>query len=379
MLDPLPRVVLTGGVSGGHTFPLVAVARVLRRRYPNGVELLFVGARGAFEESTMEAEQIPVKTVWYGKMRRYFSLLNYLDYFKMPLGFVQALWYLFWFLPDAVFSKGGAASVPVVLAARLYRIPVLLHDSDAVAGRANIWLAKIAQKVAIAYPSAAQFFPEHKVALTGNPVREEIRSGERERAIARFQTDATKKTLFVVGGSQGARDLNRAVLRALPLLLAKDIQVIHQTGTAHLADVAMLAAEIGIPIEGGSYHPVAFLSAQEMGDALALADVVVSRSGAGSIAEIAACRKALILVPLPSAANDEQRKNAYSIAEIGGALVLEESNLGEHLLMEKILTLLDNEGLRVDMGEHLSAFYHADAAEKLADGLIDMMPDYRSV
>jgi UDP-N-acetylglucosamine--N-acetylmuramyl-(pentapeptide) pyrophosphoryl-undecaprenol N-acetylglucosamine transferase len=373
MANQIPRVVLSGGVSGGHTYPLIAVARVLRKRYPQGIELLFLGGGGVFEQTAMEAEGIPMRRILYGKMRRYFSFLNYLDFFKLPLGILQALWHLLLFMPDVVFSKGGAASVPVVLAARFYRIPVLIHDSDSVAGRANAWLGKWVQKVAIAYPSAAQYFPSGKTALTGNPVREEILFGSKERARERFGLDPQKKTLVLFGGSQGAHGLNNALLRVLPLLLTRGVQIIHQTGSNHLKGVLALAAELGVPTESGSYHPIDFLSAEEIGDTLAVADIVVSRAGAGSIAEIAACRKALVLVPLPSAANDEQRKNAYDIAEIGGALVLEEANLGEHLFLENLENLLNNDDLRAEMGEKLHVFYHPDAAERIADGLIDLM------
>ena len=373
MANQIPRVVLSGGVSGGHTYPLIAVARVLRKRYPQGIELLFLGGGGVFEQTAMETEGIPMRRILYGKMRRYFSFLNYLDFFKLPLGILQALWHLLLFMPDVVFSKGGAASVPVVLAARFYRIPVLIHDSDSVAGRANAWLGKWVQKVAIAYPSAARYFPAGKTALTGNPVREEILSGSKERARERFGLDPQKKTLVLFGGSQGAYGLNNALLRILPLLLMKGVQIIHQTGSNHLKGVLALAAELGVPTESGSYHPIDFLSAEEIGDVLAVADIVVSRAGAGSIAEIAACRKALVLVPLPSAANDEQRKNAYDIAEIGGALVLEEANLGEHLFLENLENLLNNDDLRAEMGEKLHVFYHPDAAERIADGLIDLM------
>ena len=373
MANQIPRVVLSGGVSGGHTYPLIAVARVLRKRYPQGIELLFLGGGGVFEQTAMETEGIPMRRILYGKMRRYFSFLNYLDFFKLPLGILQALWHLLLFMPDVVFSKGGAASVPVVLAARFYRIPVLIHDSDSVAGRANAWLGKWVQRVAIAYPSAARYFPAGKTALTGNPVREEIPSGSKERARERFGLDPQKKTLVLFGGSQGAYGLNNALLRILPLLLMKGVQIIHQTGSNHLKGVLALAAELGVPTESGSYHPIDFLSAEEIGDVLAVADIVVSRAGAGSIAEIAACRKALVLVPLPSAANDEQRKNAYDIAEIGGALVLEEANLGEHLFLENLENLLNNDDLRAEMGEKLHVFYHPDAAERIADGLIDLM------
>lgn len=369
----LPRVVLTGGVSGGHMFPLIAVAQSLRRRFPQGIEFLFVGSRGNFESDEITQAGIPMKRVLTGKWRRYFSLLNIGDCFKMPVGFFQALWHLFFFMPDAVFAKGGAASVPVVLAAWLYRIPVLIHDSDAVAGRANRFLSHFVQRIAISYPSAHQFFPAEKTALTGNPVRQEILLGDGARAAMRFHLSLEKPTVFVFGGSLGAQVLNTAVLRILPRLLEKNIQVLHQTGTQNYKTIVMAVEAVGLKIGESGYVPQAFFKVDELADVIALATVVLSRAGAGSIAELAATKKAAILVPLEGAANDEQRMNAYDVAELGGALVLEEANLGEHILFEKIEELLGNAELRKTMGEKLQSFFHPDAADAIASGVYDLI------
>lgn len=376
----VPRVVLTGGVSGGHTFPLVAVARALSKKFAltssagdGNVEFLFIGSQGRFESDAMEQEHIPVKYILTGKWRRYFSLQNLIDPFKMPVGFIQALWHLFFFMPDAVFAKGGSASVPVVLAAWVYRIPVIIHDSDAVAGRANRFLGHFASRVAIAYPSAHTFFPAGITALTGNPVREEILSGDVARGVSRFGLSSEKPTLLILGGSQGAQPLNKAVLDILPSLLEKNIQVLHQTGNKHYEDIVASVEAYGLSIGESGYVPRPFLAAEELADALACATLVISRAGAGSIAELAATGKTVILVPLESAANDEQRMNAYDVAALGGALVLEEPNLGEHLLLEKIEELLNNQELRKTMGEKLRSFYHPDAADRVADGVRALM------
>ena len=317
-MTDIPRVVLSGGVSGGHTFPLIAVARALRRQFPQGIEFLFIGSRGLFESESMAAEQIPAQYVLTGKMRRYFSFQNFIDPFKVPIGIMQALWKLFVFMPDAVFAKGGSASVPVVLAAWVYRIPVIIHDSDAVAGRANRFLARFATRIAIAYPSAHNYFPAAKTALTGNPVREEILQGDRQRAASTYGLSLDKPTIAIFGGSQGATTLNEAVLRVLPDLLREGVQVIHQTGSEHAEAVTQVVMESGIEPTRQGYVIRGFVSAAEVADILALASVVLSRAGAGSIAELAATKKAAILVPLSSAANDEQRMNAYDIAGIGG-------------------------------------------------------------
>ena len=365
----IPRIVLAGGVSGGHTFPLIAVAHSLRKRFPDGVDFLFIGSKGQIESQSMADENIPAQYVWTGKMRRYFSLLNFSDPFKVPIGVIQALWKLFVYMPDVVFAKGGSASVPVVIAAWIYQIPVVIHDSDAVAGRANRFLARFATRIAIAYPSAEKYFPKGKTALTGNPVREEILQGDVTRAMSTFGLSSQKPTLLILGGSQGATILNESVLRILPELLRQGIQIIHQTGKENYEAILSVVRENGIEPVTSGYVVRDFLTVTELADALAVASLVLSRAGAGSIAELAATKKAVILVPLLNAANDEQRMNAYDIAGIGGAIVLEEPNLGEHILLQKINELMSNQELRTAMGEKIHVFYHPDAADTLADGL----------
>lgn len=371
-MNDIPRVVLTGGVSGGHTFPLIAVARAIRKKN-SSAELLFIGPRGRFEKEAMENEHIPIKYIAVGKWRRYFSLKNFIDPFKLLFGFVQTLWYLFLFMPDAVFAKGSAASAPVVIAAWLYRIPVLIHDSDAAAGKANRFLSHFASRVAIAYPSAHNFFPTNKTAMTGNPVRAEILTGDASRSAKRFGLSLEKPLVLVLGGSQGAQVLNRAALSILPSLLEKNIQVLHQTGRKNYEDVVDSVKEHGLKIGESGYTPWPFFSAEELADALSQATLVVSRAGAGSIAELAAASKAAILIPLMNAANDEQRLNAYDVAALGGALVLEEPNLGEHILFQKIDELLNDAELRKTMAVKLHSFYHPNAADAIADGVMSLM------
>lgn len=373
MAEPI-RIVLTGGVSGGHTFPLIAVAEQIALQTNSNAEFLFIGPKGRFGAEVMEERGIPVKLVATGKLRRYFSLQNLIDPFYIPWGVIQSLWHLYQFVPDAVFSKGGSASVPVVIAAWLYRIPVLIHDSDAVAGMANKFMSRFATKIAIAYPSAHAFFPVEKTALTGNPVRADILDGSRERGYQELGLDPSKKTILAIGGSLGAMKLNEAVLHVLPELLREGVQVVHQTGQEHYGLIENAVKEAGIVPGGASgYVPKAFLPTELLGDVYALADVVISRAGAGSIAELAAHGKAVILIPLPSAANDEQKKNAYSIAHIGGASVLEEANLGEHILLHEIQALLADDAKRAQMGEAIKVFYHPEAAATLAAGVLSMI------
>lgn len=365
------RIVLTGGLSGGHTFPLIAVARAIRARAGAPTDFLYVGSRGQFEEDAMTAEGIPMRYVLSGKMRRYFSFKNLLDPFKVPIGFLQSLWHLFGYMPDAVFAKGGSVSVPVCLAAWALRIPIVIHDSDAVAGRANMLLARFASRIAVAYPSAQILFPPRKTALVGNPVREEILSGDPATANARFGFVADRPLVLVLGGSLGAQSLNKALVRILPQLL-REAQVLHQTGNSNYEETVAMAGEVGVKAGYEGYIPVPFLGPSDLALAFARADVVISRAGAGSIAEIAAWGKPAILVPLSTAANDEQRMNAYDVARAGGALVLEEANLGEHIFFAKTDELLRNPELRATMGKNIRVFYNSDAANMIAEGILSL-------
>jgi UDP-N-acetylglucosamine--N-acetylmuramyl-(pentapeptide) pyrophosphoryl-undecaprenol N-acetylglucosamine transferase len=365
------RIVLAGGGSGGHLFPLVAVAKKLRDLLGSDCELLYVGTGGDLEKDTMEKEGIPAKHVLSGKKRRYFSFQNLIDPLKIPIGIIQSLWILLWFMPDAVFAKGSYASVPVVIAAWIYHIPVLIHESDAVPGTANQLMAKFANRVAASYPHAEQYFPAHDVALTGNPIREGIDQGDVEILRQRLGLTESKPIILVMGGSQGSRIINNAIIKILPQLLQR-VQVVHQTGEKNYDDVVRFAAEFGIKAGHDGYAPIKFMDADLIRHAYAGANLVISRAGANSISEIAANGKPAILIPLESAANDHQAMNAYELARVGGALVLEESNLGEHILFDKINKLLDDPELCQNMGDKIRSFYHPEAAEKIAHGLIEL-------
>lgn len=373
IVEIIMRIVLTGGGTGGHLVPLITVARKIKEKNPD-CDFLFIGPKGKLENEIMENAGVRIKKVMVGKFRRYFSFLNVVDFFKVPIGIIQALFHLLVYMPDAVFSKGGYASFPVVLASWFYRIPVLIHESDANPGMANSMLAKFSKRVAVSYPQAKIYFPESQVVLTGNPVREDINKGDAQKARDMFSLTDIKKVIFVMGGSQGARFINNKLINILPRLLHK-YQVIHQTGENNFEEVKHLAAaEAGIKVGHGGegYCPVPFIG-EEMKDIFAAADLVISRAGANSISEIAANGKPAILIPLENAANNHQRMNAYALAKNGGCIVLEENNLGEHMLIEKIEEIMNNEELRMKLSKNIQAFYHADATERIADGILGMI------
>lgn len=365
------KIVLTGGGTGGHLTPLVAVADKLRSKLGSEADILYVGSGAELERKIMSEKGIPAKFVVSGKMRRYFSLLNFVDFFKIPIGFVQSLWLLLRFMPDVIFSKGGYVAVPIVLAAWVYRIPIMIHESDSAPGIANQFLAKFANRIAVAYPSAEEYFPKEKTALVGNPIRFQITEGDPVMLRRELEFTQSRKTLLILGGSQGSQVINDAIVRILPQLL-QHFQVIHQTGQDNFENVLHQAAEMGVKAGHGGYYATAFMNENKLRDAFALSDLVISRAGATSITEIAANGKAAILIPIAASANDHQHMNAYALAKIGAALVVEEANLGEHILFERINQILDNSELQQSMIEKIKTFYHPAAAEVIANSIIEI-------
>jgi len=225
------RILLTGGGTGGHLFPIIAVVRELKKRTQGAIsdlELLFIGPND-FSKNLLEKEGIMVKTILAGKLRRYFSPKIILDFLKMPIGFFQALWYIFIFMPDVTFGKGGYGSLPAVLVSWLFRIPVLLHESDTLPGLANRFLSRFAKRIAISFSKTKEFFPSQKTALIGNPIRIELTQGSKEEAKRIFGLENNKPIILIIGGSQGAQAINEIILSVLPQLLEK-YELIWQTG-----------------------------------------------------------------------------------------------------------------------------------------------------
>lgn len=366
------RIVLTGGGTGGHIFPIVSVAKKVRELAPESADLefLFLGPDGDLEKEAMEKEMIPAKKILSGKLRRYFSASYIPDLIKIPIGIVQSLWQLLVFMPDVVFSKGGYAGVPVVVAAWLYRIPIVIHESDIMPGLANQFAGKLAKKVMVSFPGAANFFSPGKVEISGNPIREELARGNREEAKKIFGLPEGRKIILVMGGSQGAKVINESILHILPKL-AKNFEIIHLTGSSDYESVIQEAGRAGLKVGHNGYHPYPFLR-EEMAQALAVADLVVSRAGANAISEIAANGKPAIIIPIKSSANNHQELNAYALSESGAAIVLEQDNLGENIFFEKIEEVMNSGELQFELSERIKKFYNADAAEKIASEIIKL-------
>lgn len=369
------RIIFTGGGSGGHLYPAIAVAREIKKIAEEeriiDLQLFYFGPEENIPEIAEKEEIIFVHTP-AGKMRRYFSLLNITDLFKTAIGLAKALWQVFVILPDVVFAKGGYGSFPVLFAARLYRIPVIIHESDAVPGRVNAWAGKWAAKVAISFAAAAKYFPKEKTALTGVPIFKRVPGGRVDAAREAFAVFSERPVALFTGGSQGAEVINQTVTQILPDLV-RNYEIIHLPGTQNFEDVAMETTQI---VNGGGgaafYHLAPFLDEVRMRLAYSIADLVVSRAGATVVFEIAAEGKPSILIPLKNSAQDHQRENAYEYAASGAAVVIEQNNLTPSVLFNEIKKLMDDGPQRKRMSEAALKFARPEAAEIIAREILKL-------
>ncbi len=372
------RIVFTGGGTGGHFYPIIAIAEAIqdiaREQYLVQPKLYYIAPQ-PFDERALFENNITFLKSPAGKWRRYASLHNLIDPFYTALGFLWSLIQLIRLYPDVVISKGGYASVPTVLAARLIRIPIIIHESDSKPGRANLLAARAAVRIATSFESAAQYFPESvrsKVARTGTPVRKALFLPAAGDVAALLSLDSSVPTLLVLGGSQGSQRINEVLLQSLPDLVTS-MNIIHQTGKKNLAGVEQIAR---IALEGHThaerYHPFAYLSADSLRQAAGVASIVISRAGAGSIAEIAAWKLPAILIPIPEAISHDQRSNAYAYAHTGAAVVLEEHNLTPHLLVAEVRRILGDQALTAQMREASAPFADKDAARLIAQAALDI-------
>ena len=370
------RILLLGGGSGGHVFPLIAVAEALKEKSQQigtPLELIVLGEDRFMEKAATEAG-LNFKSVLAGKLRRYFSPLTILDILKMPIGFFQSLWYVFWFMPDVVFAKGGYASLPGAFVAKLFFIPLFVHESDSVPGLANRILGKLAKTVFISFDSSQKYFKPGRTVLTGNPFRKNLATGDRGTALQNFGFSPGKKTILVLGGSQGAQKINRIILDSL-VMMVKDFQIIHQCGEGQFQSVNTELAKITKEGEGeyadaikANYKLFPFFNTNDMALAYAVADIIISRAGSGNISEISMIGKPAIVIPITNSSSNHQLQNALEFSKFGAAMI-EEENLTPHILINQISSLLEPDKFNA-ISEKLKTFASPDAADKIAAVLL---------
>lgn len=370
------KVVFTGA-AGGHFYPLIAIAEalgdVVASRRLVSPQLYYLSDK-PYDEQALFAHNLTYVHIPAGKVRRYFSLKNLSDFFVTLTGFFTALGVLFRLYPDVVVSKGSYASVPVVLAASLLRIPIIIHESDAKPGRANILAAGRATRIAVSYDSSIPYFPlkyRSKIARTGIPIRKDIRALPDPRdTVSAFTLTPSLPTILVLGGSSGSLRINETLIDALPDLLSF-ANVIHQTGKTHIKEVmARSHVVLGSGTHVGTYNPIAFLGVDTLRASATLSSLVISRAGATSIAEISLWQKPSILIPIPEGISHDQRTNAYAYAHLGAGTVLEEANLTPHVLASEARRILTTPGVASTMSMHTTGFANPEAATMIAEEIV---------
>jgi len=370
------KVLFTGGGTGGHIFPIVAVAREIKKINPEA-ELIFIGPGSKEFDLLLQEEGIKIKRISTGKIRRYsgfgYFLQNVLDlFFRVPLGIIQSFFYIFFLSPDLIFSKGGHGAFPAIISAKMLQVPVFIHESDIVPGVVNKKSSRQALEIFTSFPET-EFFPVEKMILVGNPIRADlIQNIDLSKFEEKIGFQKTKPVLLAMGGSQGSERINDLVLSVLPNLLSR-FQVIHQCGHENFKGITV-QADFLIPKNlRKNYYLFPFLTEEQLKYVYCASDIVVSRAGSGSIFEIAAFEKPSILIPLPESAQGHQLKNAYFYAKFGAATILEEENITSHLFEQKVSDLLGNSAEIKEMARKAKEFSRPRSAKVIAGYIVEFL------
>ncbi len=367
------KILFTGGASGGHFYPIIAIAEAVHERSKErkilAPNLYFMGPSKynprALFDNDLEFISVPA-----GKMRRYFSILNFTDFFKTTFGILVAILKIYRIYPDVIFGKGGYGSFPALMVAKLLRIPVVIHESDCKPGRVNAWAGKFAKYIAVSYPDAADYFKKEKVAFTGLPIRKEIIEPLSNGAHEFFNLEKDVPVIVILGGSLGAQKINDAVMDSLPELVTR-YQIIHQTGRDNFESIKQtMTVVLGKNPHASRYHPLDYLNVLSLRMAAGIGDVVVSRAGS-TIFEIASWGLPSIIIPISREVSHDQSDNAFSYAKSGACTVIEEHNLGSHILISEIDRIIKNPVIKEKMIAGAKSFSHKDAAIKIADILLE--------
>ncbi|MGF7081778.1 undecaprenyldiphospho-muramoylpentapeptide beta-N-acetylglucosaminyltransferase [Mucilaginibacter sp. UYCu711] len=360
------RIIISGGGTGGHIFPAIAIANALKKLDP-ATEILFVGANGRMEMEKVPAAGYKIIGLNIQGIQRKSVWKNLMFPVKLFNSVNKALQIIKDFKPDAAVGVGGYASGPLLYAASLKGIPYLIQEQNSYAGITNKWLGKKARKICVAFDGMEQFFPAAKLIKTGNPIRRESVdvAGKKMQALELYKLSTEKKTIMVTGGSLGARTLNNSVLAALDKIIAADVQLIWQTGKFYYKTI--------IEQLGENYHPnikiMEFVNRMDL--AYAAADVIISRAGAGTIAELCVVKKPVILVPSPNVAEDHQTKNALALVNEQAAIFVADRD-AEEKLINKALELLNDKALQKKLSDNIGKMALPNADEVIAKEVIQI-------
>jgi len=352
-----PRFILSGGGTGGHIYPAIAIANELKRRYPES-EILFVGASDKMEMQKVPQAGYKIEGLWIAGIQRRLTLDNLMFPLKLASSLLKSKKIIKNFKPDVVIGTGGFASGPLLKAAASMGIPTVIQEQNSFPGITNKWLAKQASRICVAYDNLERFFPTEKIVFTGNPVRQDIiEPADRQEAFTKFGLDHDKKTLLVLGGSLGSRRINQLIDKELTWLLAQGVQIIWQCGKFYFEEYRH---------HGDKEHVTVLSFIDRMDLVYAAADVVISRSGASSVSELCIVGKPVIFIPSPNVAEDHQTKNAQSVVDKGGALMLKEVQLDTQF-QNVFSDLMGNPEKRHKLGENIKKLAKVNATNDIVD------------
>jgi UDP-N-acetylglucosamine--N-acetylmuramyl-(pentapeptide) pyrophosphoryl-undecaprenol N-acetylglucosamine transferase len=359
----IERVIISGGGTGGHIFPAIAIADEIKRRNPD-VQILFVGAVGKMEMEKVPAAGYKIEGLTIAGFQRKLTFSNFLLPFKILKSMLKARSILKNFKPQVVVGVGGYASGPTLKAATMLGIPTLVQEQNSFPGKTNKLLAKNVQLLCTAYDGLDRFFPKEKIRLTGNPVRFEMVNieGKRKEAFDYYKLDPDKKTILVIGGSLGARTLNQSMMNHYDLLKEKNVQVLWQSGKLYYESIQEQLA--GKEYDG--IKLVQFIDRMDL--AYALADIIISRAGAISVSELCLVKKPVILVPSPNVAEDHQTHNAMALVKKNAAILVKDSDSKEQLIPQAI-ELLQDEKRQTVLSEEIAKLGRPQATEHIVDEL----------
>lgn len=362
-MDKVYKFIISGGGTGGHIYPAIAIANELKSQYPNA-DILFVGASDKMEMQKVPQAGYPIKGLWIAGLQRRLTLQNLLFPFKLFFSLIKAGWIVKSFKPDAVIGTGGFASGPLLQMAALFGIPTVVQEQNSYPGITNKMLAGKAKVICVAYENLERFFPKHKIVLTGNPVRQDLLTvcEKKSEALSYFKLDTSKKTLLVLGGSLGARRINQLIEKELESILAQNIQVIWQCGKLYINDYQKHNQK--------NVQVLAFIERMDL--VYAAADVVVSRAGASSVSELCIVGKPVIYVPSPNVAEDHQTKNAQAIVDKNAAILIREKDL-EAQFAVKLQELFQNEALQNELATNSKKMAKPNATKDIVNQIIPLL------
>lgn len=362
------RIVISGGGTGGHIFPAIAIANAIKKRFPDA-KILFVGAENRMEMKRVPAAGYDIVGLEIAGFNRKNLLKNFSVLWKLQKSLRKAKKVLKDFKPQIAIGVGGYASGPTLKKASSLGIPTLIQEQNSYAGVTNKLLAEKASRICVAYEGMEQFFPKNKIVLLGNPCRQDLSSSDitKEEADKFFNLDTNKKTILIIGGSLGARTINESIVKHVEKLAKSDIQIIWQCGENYLHDLILILDNNNNP---KNIHLYDFISRMDL--AYKAADLVISRAGAGSISELSLLGKPVILVPSPNVAEDHQTKNAMALVKKDAAILVPDKDAERSLVETAINTINDSEKLKF-LSVNISKLAQRDSADRIVDEIVKII------